>query len=146
MLAREFFDQLLALEGELNNLKEHVTMLEERLDAMPASIVGGAHDNLNASWRILDAIEAVTAARHRWGQALDAIIEREDEALEVIGALQAPTAITTYLWQRCLYQRYILARTYHDIAEEVGKSEKAVSYAISCALDAVDAQGLVAHL
>lgn len=147
MKAREYFEQILDLENRLNLARDRLDQLEERIDGMGSS--GNAShmtDNNNASWVMADRIARLEAVRDRWASILDALVEREDEAIEVITAIQYPNIATLAFWRQCLWLRYIRGYKYSEISEMTGHTLPSIEYAISSALKAVDAQGLVVNL
>lgn len=145
MTAREYFEQLRDLESRLSLARARLDQVEARMEGLGGAGSPGCGWG-DSSWRMADRLSELEAARARWAGALDGLVEREDEAVGVIGALAHRNGLTLAFWRQCLWLRFLCGRTHREVAEETGRSEKAVERAISSALDAVDAQGLVASL
>lgn len=145
MTAREYFEQLRDLESRLALARARLDQVEARIEGLGGAGSPGCGGG-DASWRVADRLSELEEARARWAAALDGLVAREDEAVGVIGALSHGNGLTLAFWRQCLWLRYLCGRTHREIAGETGRSEKAVERALSSALDAVDAQGLVASL
>lgn len=144
MTAREYFEQILDMESRLAIARARLDQVEERLDGIGGTPGRGTVGD--SSWRVADRLASLEAARERWSRSLDGLVEREDEAIGVIAALEHPNGLTLAFWRKCLWGRFLCGHSYARIASDTGRSERAVECAIPRALDAVDAQGLVASM
>lgn len=142
MNARDFFEQLRTVESDLRRYGDALDAAEERIEglrSMGSSHGRGATDTDAIPRRIAQLEEA----RERYARAFDHLVEREDEAMEVIDRTGAPGAPNTGKWREALTYRYLRAFTWGETANRLGCGVRtAIAYADQ-ALTWIDEHGLI---
>ena len=120
MTAREYFEQLRTIESG-------------------SSHGSGATDTDAIPRRIAQLEEA----RDRYARAFDHLVEREDEAMELIGRTGEPGAPNTGKWREALTYRYLRAFTWGETANRLSCGVRTAAAYVEQALDWIDSNGLL---
>ena len=142
MTAREYFEQLRTIESDIRRYGEALDAAEARIEglrSMGSSHGRGATDTDAIPRRIAQLEEA----RDRYARAFDHLVEREDEAMELIGRTGEPGAPNTGKWREALTYRYLRAFTWGETANRLNCGIRTAAAYVDQALVWIDAQGLL---
>ncbi len=142
MTARDFFEQLRTVESDLRRYGEALDAAEQRIEGLRS--MGSSHGRgATDTDAIPRRIAQLEDARDRYARAFDHLVEREDEAMEIIDRTGEPGAPNTGKWREVLTYRYLRAFTWGEVANRLGCGVRtAVTYADQ-ALAWIDASGLL---
>ena len=142
MTAREYFEQLRTIESDIRRYGEALDAVEARIEglrSMGSSHGSGATDTDAIPRRIAQLEEA----RDRYARAFDHLVEREDEAMELIGRTGEPGAPNTGKWREALTYRYLRAFTRGETANRLSCGVRTAAAYVEQALDWIDSNGLL---
>ena len=132
MTARAYFAQLRTIESEIRRYGEALDAAEARIEglrSMGSSHGSGATDTDAIRKRIAQLEEA----RYRYARAFDHLVEREDEAMELIGRTGEPGAPTTGKWREVLTYRYLRAFTWGETSNRLNCGIRTAQAYVNCA-------------
>lgn len=142
MTAREFFDQIRTVESEVRRYGEMLDAVESRIEGLKS--LGGPHGRgATDTDAIPRRIEQLEAARERYAAAFDNLVEREDEAMELVARTGEPGSPSTGKWREALTYRYIRAFTWGETANRLFCGIRTAQVYVDQALAWIDEHGML---
>ena len=142
MTARDFFEQLRTVESDLRRYGEALDAAEQRIEGLRS--MGSSHGRgATDTDAIPRRIAQLEDARDRYARAFDHLVEREDEAMEIIDRTGEPGAPNTGKWREVLTYRYLRAFTWGETSNRLNCGIRTAQAYADQALSWIDVRGLL---